>query len=119
MIEQIPDADPAALSRFDDIIDVRSPGEFAEDHIPGAINLRIRDINADSIVQLPPSDLYVAYCVKDFRGFEMARKLRDHRRMGIGNGRPGPRALVQEHDPPRQRGDDMPRQHPRGPVRRK
>lgn len=43
MIEQIPDADPAALSRFDDIIDVRSPGEFAEDHIPGAINLPVLD----------------------------------------------------------------------------
>jgi tRNA 2-selenouridine synthase len=28
----------AQLSEFDDIIDVRSEGEFAEDHIPGAIN---------------------------------------------------------------------------------
>ncbi|MGO4907721.1 tRNA 2-selenouridine(34) synthase MnmH [Pseudorhodobacter sp. W20_MBD10_FR17] len=35
----------AQLARlgFDDIIDVRSPAEFAEDHIPGAINLPVLD----------------------------------------------------------------------------
>jgi tRNA 2-selenouridine synthase len=32
--------DLAALG-FDDIIDVRSPAEFAEDHLPGAINLPV------------------------------------------------------------------------------
>jgi len=31
------------LAAFDDIIDARSPGEFAEDHIPGAINLPVLD----------------------------------------------------------------------------
>lgn len=31
----------AELAAFDEIIDVRSPGEFAEDHIPGAINLPV------------------------------------------------------------------------------
>lgn len=31
----------ADLAEFDEIIDVRSPGEFAEDHIPGAINLPV------------------------------------------------------------------------------
>lgn len=30
-----------ALARYDAIIDVRSPGEFAEDHLPGAINLPV------------------------------------------------------------------------------
>lgn len=34
--------DPA-LAGFDTIIDVRSPAEFAEDHIPGAINLPVLD----------------------------------------------------------------------------
>jgi len=29
--------------RFDEVIDVRSPGEFAEDHFPGAINLPVLD----------------------------------------------------------------------------
>jgi tRNA 2-selenouridine synthase len=33
----------AELPAFTDIIDVRSPGEFAEDHIPGAINLPVLD----------------------------------------------------------------------------
>ena len=28
---------------FDTVIDVRSPAEFAEDHIPGAINLPVPD----------------------------------------------------------------------------
>jgi len=31
------------LADFDEIIDVRSPGEFAEDHVPGAINLPVLD----------------------------------------------------------------------------
>lgn len=35
--------DPATLDAFDQIIDVRSPGEFAEDHLPGAINLPVLD----------------------------------------------------------------------------
>jgi tRNA 2-selenouridine synthase len=35
------DVSAAALARFDMLIDVRSPGEFAEDHIPGAVNLPV------------------------------------------------------------------------------
>ncbi len=35
-------SDLAALG-FDEIIDVRSPSEFAEDHVPGAINLPVLD----------------------------------------------------------------------------
>ena len=34
---------PVPLTEFTDIIDVRSPSEFAEDHIPGAINLPVLD----------------------------------------------------------------------------
>jgi tRNA 2-selenouridine synthase len=37
------DVRPEALRAFDAIIDVRSPGEFAEDHIPGAVNLPVLD----------------------------------------------------------------------------
>ena len=40
-LEVISSADPASLAPFDAIIDVRSPGEFAEDHVPGAINLPV------------------------------------------------------------------------------
>jgi len=42
-IDEIDSVDPAALKAFDAIIDVRSPAEFAEDHIPGAINLPALD----------------------------------------------------------------------------
>jgi len=31
------------LTRFDEVIDVRSPGEFAEDRAPGAVNLPVLD----------------------------------------------------------------------------
>ena len=40
-IEILKTADPAALAGYDAIIDVRSPSEFAEDHIPGAISLPV------------------------------------------------------------------------------
>src|ERR1700742_2216280 len=40
-IESLTDPAPDALARFDMIIDVRSPGEFAQDHIPGAVNLPV------------------------------------------------------------------------------
>ena len=40
-IQVLETADSAALAPFDAVIDVRSPGEFAEDHPPGAINLPV------------------------------------------------------------------------------
>jgi len=36
-------ADVADIGRFEERIDVRSPAEFAEDHVPGAINLPVLD----------------------------------------------------------------------------
>ena len=41
MIRIVEDARPAALSEADEIIDVRSPSEYAEDHVPGAVNLPV------------------------------------------------------------------------------
>ncbi|WP_397418287.1 tRNA 2-selenouridine(34) synthase MnmH [Phenylobacterium sp.] len=40
-IRVIESAEPAVLARFDVIVDVRSPGEFAQDHVPGAVNLPV------------------------------------------------------------------------------
>jgi tRNA 2-selenouridine synthase len=40
-IQVIDQADPENLGRFDAIIDVRSPAEFADDHVPGAQNLPV------------------------------------------------------------------------------
>ena len=34
-------ADPASLAAFDAVIDVRTPAEFALDHVPGAVNLPV------------------------------------------------------------------------------
>ncbi len=41
MIRRTVDLSPAARDGFDAIIDVRSPAEYALDHIPGAINLPV------------------------------------------------------------------------------
>ena len=43
MIRRLAEIDVAALSGFDAIIDVRSPSEFAEDHLPGAVNMPVLD----------------------------------------------------------------------------
>ena len=40
MIETLDDL-ARGLDGFDTVIDVRSPGEFAEDHVPGAVNLPV------------------------------------------------------------------------------
>jgi len=58
-------------------VDVREPDEFAEGHIPGARNITLRDLNPEIVSQLQQADYVVSYCVKDFRGFEMAKALRD------------------------------------------
>jgi tRNA 2-selenouridine synthase len=42
-IQVVAAADAQTLAAFDAIIDVRSPSEFAEDHVPGAINLPVLD----------------------------------------------------------------------------
>ncbi len=43
MIRALSDLSPAARDGFSAIIDVRSPSEFADDHLPGAINLPVLD----------------------------------------------------------------------------
>ncbi len=40
-LERISDLSPASLGRFDAVIDVRSPAEFADDHLPCAMNLPV------------------------------------------------------------------------------
>ncbi|KQW82324.1 tRNA 2-selenouridine(34) synthase MnmH [Brevundimonas sp. Root1279] len=43
MIRRTADLSPAARDGFDALIDVRSPSEFALDHLPGALNLPVLD----------------------------------------------------------------------------
>jgi rhodanese-related sulfurtransferase len=63
-------------------VDVREPEEFAEAHIPDALNIQLRELGEDDLAKLRGVEYVVSYCIKDFRGFEMARSLRD---AGIGN----------------------------------
>jgi len=41
MIEPVASVEPEILDLYDDIIDVRSPAEFAADHVPRAVNLPV------------------------------------------------------------------------------
>lgn len=59
-------------------VDTREDEEFAEVHIPGAILLRLREVNENTAGKLKTADLVVPYCVKDFRGFEVAKNLTRH-----------------------------------------
>ena len=43
MIRRTTDLSPQARDGFDALIDVRSPAEFALDHVPGAVNLPVLD----------------------------------------------------------------------------
>ncbi|MES2835124.1 MAG: tRNA 2-selenouridine(34) synthase MnmH [Pseudomonadota bacterium] len=43
MIRRTTDLGPEARDRFHALIDVRSPAEFADDHLPGAVNLPVLD----------------------------------------------------------------------------
>ena len=41
MSATVDNAEPGTLARFDEILDVRTPAEFALDHAPGAVNLPV------------------------------------------------------------------------------
>lgn len=49
-VETVADAGPATLAGFDAVIDVRSPSEFALDHIPGAESLPVLSDEERAIV---------------------------------------------------------------------
>lgn len=58
------------------ILDVRRPDEFAEGHIPNAINVANESIGTDEIAQLPDKDqLILVYCRSGRRSKEAAQKL--------------------------------------------
>ena len=58
------------------ILDVRRPDEYAEGHIPGAINVPNEEIGTAEIAQLPSkSQLILVYCRSGRRSKEAAAKL--------------------------------------------
>jgi rhodanese-related sulfurtransferase len=44
------------------IVDVLPPREYGEDHLPGAINLPLRRIEAEAVRTLDPRRPVVVYC---------------------------------------------------------
>ena len=58
------------------ILDVRTPEEFAEKHIPGAINVANETIGTDEIPELPDKDqLILVYCRSGNRSKQASEKL--------------------------------------------
>ena len=58
------------------ILDVRRPDEYAEGHIPGAINVPNEEIGNSQIAELPDkSQLILVYCRSGRRSREAAEKL--------------------------------------------
>lgn len=58
------------------ILDVRRPDEYAEGHIPGAINVPNEDIGDSEISELPDkTQLILVYCRSGRRSKEASKKL--------------------------------------------
>ena len=58
------------------ILDVRRPDEYAEGHIPGAINIPNEEIGTAEIAELPDkSQLILVYCRSGRRSKEASEKL--------------------------------------------
>ncbi len=58
------------------ILDVRRPDEYAEGHIPGAINIPNEEIGTAEIAELPDkSQLILVYCRSGRRSKESSEKL--------------------------------------------
>ena len=77
MIREVEDAEAATLAGFDEIIDVRSPAEFAEDHAPGAINLPVLDNDQRAEI----GTIYVQqskFLAKRLGAAYVARNIADH-----------------------------------------
>ena len=65
------------LPQFDAVIDVRSPGEFAEDHIPGAINLPLSQMR-ERVGELSKDRPVLVYCGVGQRAYFATRFLLHH-----------------------------------------
>lgn len=58
------------------ILDVRTPEEFSEKHIPGAINIANETIGSEEIPELPDKDqLILVYCRSGNRSKQASEKL--------------------------------------------
>jgi hypothetical protein len=63
MAEQIPADDYKKLF----VLDVRDAGQFAKDHVPGAVNIEWRKVFAER-GKLPKDKTILVYCKRSIRG---------------------------------------------------
>lgn len=63
-------------------VDTRERPEYDEFHIPGAVHMPLRNVSADRMSEFADADLVIPYCVKDFRGYEVARAMSS---LGVNN----------------------------------
>jgi tRNA 2-selenouridine synthase len=87
------DLSPAARDAFDAILDVRSPAEFAADHVPGAINLPVLyDAERAEV-----GTLYVQtsrFLARRVGAAKVARNIADHLEGALSDRPPGFRPLI-------------------------
>jgi len=58
-----PAAEPITVGADTIVIDVRTPAEYSEGHLDGAVNIDVQDANFGTILsQLPTDGEYVVYC---------------------------------------------------------
>lgn len=58
-----PTAEPIEVASDTVVIDVRTPAEYAEGHLEGAINIDVQSPEFDAVVsELPTDGEYVVYC---------------------------------------------------------
>ena len=83
---QISQEEAASLMKTESdyiILDVRTPAEFAQDHIPNAINIAVADITDVPPAELSDKDqLIMVYCRSGNRSKVAAQRLAD---MGYSN----------------------------------
>jgi rhodanese-related sulfurtransferase len=60
------------------VIDVRSPAEYAEAHVAGALNIDVDGASfADQIAELDPEEPYLVYCRSGNRSAQAAEQMAD------------------------------------------
>src|SRR6188472_3264190 len=58
------------------LVDVRTPGEFAAGHIPGAINIPVQQLDARMSELKPTNAAIIVYCRSGHRSGNAARTLK-------------------------------------------
>lgn len=69
-------AAPADPSAYTAIIDVRTPAEFAEGHVEGAVNIDVQSPDfLSQIASLDPDGSYLVYCRSGRRSADAAERM--------------------------------------------